>query len=120
MTSGRSICTRCAAPGTITSRESGSAAAISSEFFTGVSMSRSPQAISVGIRASTGSAALSSCTSRACRNATRVSIGVSWIIASLNCATLGLIFSSPKDAVRRMGRSSDRVAPRVRWTSFGA
>ena len=120
MVSGCSSWTRCPAPPTITSSDFGSAAAISSECSTGVSRSWSPHAISVGTLASAGRPALSSCTSSACRNSTSVAIGVSCIIFSENATTLGLIFSSPKDAARRIGAITDLAAPRVRCTVLGA
>ena len=46
-------------------------------------------------------------------------MAVSWIIASANATTAGLTSSLPKEADFRIGRSADRVAPRVRSTTPG-
>ena len=46
-------------------------------------------------------------------------MAVSWIIASAKATTAGLTSSLPKEADFRIGRSTDRVAPRVRSTTPG-
>ena len=117
MTSGRSICTRCAARNDDQHRirQCGS-------HFLGVA-DRGEQVVAAGDQGRDAGQYRQRrrlvVDLNACRNSTRVATGVAWIMVSLNAATLRLMWSAPKDAVLRIGRSIDRVAPRVRCTSLG-